>query len=197
MYEVELRALVQDHESIKNKLREIAQPINENQKEVTIFFINPHKEGFDLRLRLQKNKTILSFKEGLSKTARKELETTIENPKTTYHLLLESGFKIRMIVARIKHNYKHEKFDILLNKVLHWGDAVEVERTIENKEHAEQTEKEIAEFIINTLKIPELLPKEKMLEMNNKYNNEINFDAISIQDLIDYVQDIKEDISFI
>jgi len=197
MYEVELRALVQDFESVKNKLRGITRLVSEDQREVTIFFINPHKEGFDLRLRLQKDKTILSFKEGLSKTARKEIETSIENPKTAYELLIESGFKIRMIVARIKHNYKHEKFNILLNRVLHWGNAVEVEATIENEEHAEQTEKEIAEFIINTLEIPKILPKEKMLEMNNEYNNKIDFEAISIQDLIDYVQDIKEEISFI
>jgi len=187
MYEVELRALVDNFEGIKKKLEDLGDKIFENQREVTIFFFNPNKDDFDLRLKLTKDKNIISFKEGISKKARKEIESEVSNPKAIYDLLLESGFKIKMIVGRVKHVYQYKNFNILLNKVLNWGDAVEVETEIKSEEEAEEAEKEIKDFIQKKLGLKNLLSKERMLEMNEEYNNKYDFNSINLDLLIDYV----------
>ena len=98
MYEVELRALVKDFDKTKFLLESFANPVDKDKREVTIFFVNSYKEDFDLRLRLHKNRAFLSFKESISKTARKEIETDIEDPVAMFNILLNSGFKIKMII---------------------------------------------------------------------------------------------------
>ena len=197
MYEVELRALVKDFNSVKNKISTLAQNTESDSREVTVFMFNPHKEDFELRLRLQKNRAFLNFKESMDKTARKEIESDVANPSAMYELLLNSGFKIKQIIARTKYSYKHDKFDILLNRIAEWGDAIEVERCVENEENAEKIESEIKEFMTNNLGIPELLSKETLKKMNVEYQSKIDFNKISIIDLIDYVNHRKEDIKFI
>ena len=192
MYEVELRALVDNFEIIKKKLDESSKRYKNGEKEVTIFFYNPCENHFDLRLRLQKGKTFLSFKESLFKTARKEIESDISDAKAIYEILISSGFKIKMIVARIKYSYIFDKFDILLNRVLNWGDAVEVECTLENETYAEKTQQEIKYFMTSFLGLNKLLAKEEMLKMNEEYINKFNFYKMCIEDLLNYVNDLNE-----
>jgi len=194
MYEIELRALVDNFDLIKSKLDKFEKK-EADKREATIFFINPHKDDFELRLRLEKGRSYLSFKEGHHKSARKEIELDISNPEAMYRLLLASGFTIKMIVARVKYTYCHKDFEILLNCVINWGDAVEVEKIVENEKDSENVEAEIENFIKEELGL-KLLAKEKLKEMNKEYCEKIDFEKISVLDLLDYVQE-KRDINFI
>ncbi|MBN1644982.1 CYTH domain-containing protein [Candidatus Woesearchaeota archaeon] len=196
MYEIELRSIVDDFDSIKSKLDNFAKPIELEEKEVTIFFTNPHNSKFDLRLKLTKNKNILSFKESLDKTARKEIESEVSNSYSIYSLLLQSGFAVKMIVARIKYIYKYNKFDILLNKILNWGDAVEVERIVEDETDAEKIEEEIKEFINTKLGLPQLLSKEELLSRNEKYAKNIKLENIDFNKLLRYINDKEDNLFF-
>jgi len=196
MYEIELRALIKNFEEFKNKLDNIAKVISKDEREVTIYFINEAKEGFDLRLRLKKDTYIISYKESLSKSARKEIESEISNPKAIYDLLIESGFKIRMIVARINYKYIKDNFEILLNRVVDWGDALEVETMIYDKEKVNEAEESIKQFMYGELGITELFTKEQMKKINDIYcsNNKLN---ITVEELIDYVNGKKEIIKLV
>jgi len=195
MYEVEVRALV-DFDSMKRKLDKSAKPLKLNEREATIFFFNPEKEDFELRLRFRKNNYILSYKESLSKTARKEIETEISNPDALYHLLLGAGFKIKMIVARVKFTYLYNKFEILLNRIADWGDAIEVESVIEDEGDAGKTESEIREFMKTKLGISNLLGNEKLKSLNEDYRRKIDFYDIPLETLLEYVNGKRNYLKF-
>jgi predicted adenylyl cyclase CyaB len=187
MYEIELRSIVDDFASIKSKLDGFAEPIQLEEREITVFFTNPTNTEFDLRLKMTKNKNILSFKEGLDKTARKEIESEVSNPESIYSLLLQSGFNIKIIIGRVKYLYKYDKFEILLNKVCNWGTAVEVETMAEDEHNAEEIKKEITEFIHNKLGLPNLLSNEELLNRNEKYTQNIKFEDIPFNKLLKYI----------
>jgi predicted adenylyl cyclase CyaB len=187
MYEIELRSIVDDFASIKSKLDDFAEPIQLEEREITVFFTNPNNDKFDLRLKMTKNKNLLSFKEGLDKTARKEIESDVSNPHSIYSLLLQSGFNIKIIIARVKYRYKYDKFEILLNKVLNWGTAVEVETMVEDEANAEEIKKEIKEFIHTKLGLPNLLSNEELLSRNEKYKQSIKFEDIPFSRLTKYI----------
>ncbi len=197
MYEIELRALVDDFDAIKNRLDNFAKPVKFNERETTIFFFNPHQNDFDLRLRLRKDRYFLSFKEGLHKTARKEIESDVSNPHAIYDLLKSAGFKIKLIVARINYAYQYGKFGILLNKITDWGNAIEVEIAAGEDGNSGQIESEIEEFMKSKLGLANLLSKERLNELNDEYMKKINFDIVKIADLLDYVNGKKESIKFI
>lgn len=197
MYEIELRALVDGFDKTREKLDNIAEPVKLNQKEATIFFYNPSQNDFELRLRLRKNKYILSFKEALSKKARKEIESEVSNPEAVYDLLLKSGFKISMIVARVKFNYIYNEFEILLNRIIDWGDAIEVETKSDSDDNVEQIRESIREFMKSKLGIHKFLTRGNLKLMNNEYRSKIDFSSIKLQELIDYVSEAKDDINFI
>lgn len=187
MYEIELRSIVDDFASIKSKLDDFAEPIQLGEREITIFFNNPTNTKFDLRLKMTRNKNILSFKEDLDKTARKEIESEVSNAESIFDLLLQSGFNIKMIVARVKYTYKCDKFEILLNKILNWGDAVEVETLVEDENNAEEIKNEVKEFIHNKLGLPKLLSNEELLSRNEIYKKSIKFEDIPFNRLLKYV----------
>ncbi len=197
MYEIELRALVDDFEAVKNKLDSFAKPIKSNEKEATIFFFNPHQKDFDLRLRLRKERCFLSFKEGSHKAARMEIESDISNPAGMYKMLKMAGFKIKLIVARINYAYKYGKFEILLNKIADWGNAIEVEIAADEDGNSGQIESEIKEFMKSKLGLADLLSKEKLDELNEDYRKKIDFNKIKIVDLLDYVNGRKDSLRFI
>lgn len=196
MYEVELRALVNDFEGMKARLASLAKPSRLDEREVTVFFSNPQNDAFDLRLRLRKHKYLLNFKEGLAKTARKEIESGISDPHAIYELLLLTGFKIRMIIARVKNTYVLGKFEILLNSIIDWGDAIEVETMINDQRLAEPTRSEIEKFMHDNLGITQLLSKDDLTAMNNRYGARIDFTKIPFDSLLDYVNGTKESLKF-
>lgn len=197
MYEIELRALVDNFETIKKRLDNFAKPVRIGEKEATVFFFNPHQKDFDLRLRMRKNKCFLSFKEGLHKTARKEIESDISNPAGMHELLKMAGFKIKLIVARINYAYQYENFEILLNKITDWGNAIEVEMNVDEDSNSGQIESEIKEFMESRIGLANLLSKEKLNELNEEYRKKIDFDKIKIDDLLDYVNGRKDSLKFI
>ncbi|MFH1591867.1 MAG: hypothetical protein ABIB47_00675 [Candidatus Woesearchaeota archaeon] len=197
MYEVEIRALVKDFDDVKKKLDGFATPTSPSAREVTIFFFNPYNDNYDIRLILRKNKFILGYKEKLSKKARKEIESDISNPDAIYDLLTHSGFEIRMIVARVKYLYQYENYKILLNRIIDWGDAIEVEILIEEEKDVDIIEKNIKNFMLSKLEISELLENHTLQSMNGDYCKKINFNNILLKDLLDYVYGKKNDLRFI
>jgi len=102
-----------------------------------------------------------------------------------------------MIIARVKDTFRYNQFEILLNEVIDWGNAMEVEAMIDNEEDAKETEEKIEEFMKNELGIEKLLEKEKLLEMNEEYNNKVDFESVKIEDVIDYVQGKTDNIKLI
>lgn len=197
MYEIELRALVDDFEAVKNRLDKFAKPVRLGEREATIFFFNPHQKDFDLRLRMRKNKCFLSFKEGSHKAARKEIESDVSNPAGMYEMLKTAGFKIKLIVARINYAYQYGKFGILLNKITDWGNAIEVETVVDEDSNSGQIESEIKEFMESRLGLANLLSKERLDELNEEYRKKIDFDKIKMDDLLDYVNGRKEPLKFV
>ncbi len=197
MYEIELRALVDDFDAVKSRLDSLARPVRIGEKEATVFFFNPHQKDFDLRLRMRKNRCFLSFKEGLHKTARKEVESDVSNPHAVYDMLKRAGFKIKFIIARINYAYQYDKFEILLNKITDWGNAIEVETAIDEDNNSGQIESEIKEFMESKLELSNLLSKEKLNELNEEYMKKIDFEAVMIGDLLDYVNGKKDSLKFI
>ncbi len=199
MYEVEVRTLVKDFDSFKGKLDSSFEPVKLNQREVTIFFFNPNKDNFDLRLKLRKNRKFLSFKETLPDSAKKEIESDITNPEGIYNLLLKSGFEIKMIIPRVKYTYKHGKFEILLNKIVHDLPVlplIEVETTVEDKRDADKAENEIRDFMENELGLKNLLNDGKLKKINDSYMKQMEFDSFSIESLLDFVHEKNDDIKF-
>ncbi len=197
MYEVESRALVNSFDKMREKLDSFAKKKESDVREVTVFLFNPHKDDFELRLRLQKERAFLNFKESLNKIGRKEIESNVSDPVAIYDLLLHSGFKVKQIIARTKYTYLHDKFEILLNRIVDWGDAMEVETIVNNETQAEQASADIKEFMNSILGVPELLSKERLKELNAQYQNKVDFEKIHMQDLLDYVNEKKDSIRFI
>lgn len=197
MYEIELRALVDDFDAVKNRLDKFTKPVSIGEREVTIFFFNPHQNDFDLRLRLRKDRYFLSFKEGSHKTARKEIESDVSNPHAVYDLLKSAGFKIKLVVARINYAYQYGKFEILLNKITDWGNAIEVEKIIDEDTNSAQIESEIREFMESKIGLAKLLSKERLNELNEEYMKKIDFDEIKMDDLLDYANGRKESLKFV
>lgn len=197
MYEIELRALVDDFNAIKSRLDSFARQVRIGEKEATVFFFNPHQKDFDLRLRMRKNRCFLSFKEGLHKTARKEVESDISSPHAIYDMLKRAGFKIKFIIARINYAYQYGKFEILLNKITDWGNAIEVETVVDEDNNSGQIESEIKEFMKSKIGLTDLLSKERLNELNEEYMKKIDFEAVRIGDLLDYVNGKKESLKFI
>ena len=93
-----------------------------------------------------------------------------------------------MIVARIKYNYQNKNLNILLNRVINWGDAVEVEAEVEEDTESEKIKGEIEQFITQNLGLKSLLSKEKLKEMNEEYIRRLDFSKIKIKDIISYVK---------
>jgi len=198
MYEVELRTLLEDFDSAKEKLDFFAKPVRLNEREVTIFFHNPQKDDFDLRLKLRKNRNFLSFKELSPGNTKKEFESDVSDPGAVYEMLLKSGFKIRMIIPRVKYTYKHGKFEILLNRIIHNIPVlplIEVETVIDEKGDTKKIEQEIRDFMKNKLNLKNLLDDEKLGEINQE-GREMNFDSVSMGDLLDFVSHKKDDLKF-
>lgn len=192
MYEIELRTLIDDFGGIKKKLDNLAKPVELGEREVTVFFCNPHQRDFDLRLKINKNRYFLSFKEGSHKTARKEYESDISNPHAVYDLLLKSGFRIKLIVPRVKYTYEYEKFEILLNKIIGLGVGVEVETTVEERGKVDKIKGEIRDFMNSKLGLTRLIDTKEMERMNRKYGKKMNFENVSVKDMLDYVEGSRE-----
>ncbi|KKQ94783.1 MAG: hypothetical protein UT66_C0028G0013 [candidate division CPR2 bacterium GW2011_GWC1_39_9] len=197
MYEIELRALINDFAAIKKKLDSFASLVKDGEREATIFLSNPHKKDFDLRLKFKKDKYFLSFKSDPSKNVRKEIESDISDPEAIYEMLINSGFETQLIVARINYLYNYGGYDILLNEIIDWGNAIEVEKMVDGKEDTEKVEKEMKEFMNRQLDIKELLNREELVRLNGIYKNKADFDKIKADDLIAFVSGEIDNISFL
>ncbi|MBW3003217.1 CYTH domain-containing protein [Candidatus Woesearchaeota archaeon] len=187
MYEVELRGLVDDFNNVKERIESFAKPLALGQREATFFFHNPEKDDFHIRLRIRKDECVLSFKEQADLEVRKEVETKVSNPEAVYDLLKLSGFKIKYIFARVTYKYIHDKFEIMLNRVLDWGDAVEVETMVEDDGKVDTIKHEIKEIIEGKLGLP-LLSHDDMKKRIDEFTAKVDLDTIKVEDLVKYVE---------
>lgn len=196
MYEVELRSLIKDIKEMQKKIKSFSKTLSENEREVNIFFINPLKKDFDIKIRLRKNKYFLMYKGSSKNKARIEFESQISDPCAVFNILVESGFQIELAVARIKYTYKYENYEIMLNEVINWGDAVEAEIIIDDNKLAEAAENNVKKFMKSKLGITNLLSNSELEILNKIYQKKLLLNKIKMNELMDYVNNKTDKLNF-
>lgn len=196
MYEVELRSLIKDIKEMQKKIKSFSKTLSENEREVNIFFINPLKKDFDIKIRLRKNKYFLMYKGSSKNKARIEFESQISDPCAVFNILVESGFQIELAVARIKYTYKYENYEIMLNEVINWGDAVEAEIIIDDNKLAEAAENNVKKFMKSKLVITNLLSNSELEILNKIYQKKLLLNKIKMNELMDYVNNKTDKLNF-
>ncbi len=181
MIEVEVKAHVNDFNSMKKKLNEIgAEKIKmEHQKDT--YFNNPSYRDFEksdeaLRIRStiinrEESQTILTYKgpklDDVSKT-RKEIEVSVDDSKNTGLILENLGFKPAADVEKDRTTYLFNEFIISLDKVHNVGNFVEIEKEMTEDENFKETLDKIFE-IYKKLGIEEGFERRSYLELMGVY----------------------------
>lgn len=141
MIEVEVKAHVNEFNSVKIKLDEIGAKKTTIEHQKDTYFNNPQYRDFEktdeaLRIRNTtvnngKSKIILTYKgaklDEVSKT-RKEIEVDVADAKNTSLILENLGFKPAADVEKERTTYLFNEFIISLDNVYKVGNFVEIEK---------------------------------------------------------------------
>ncbi len=183
MIEVEVKAHVNDFNSVKIKLNEIGAKKVKVEYQKDTYFNNPSYRDFEksdeaLRIRNTKinndeSQLILTYKgpklDEVSKT-RKEIEVNVADSKNTGLILENLGFKPAADVEKDRTTYLLNEFIISLDKVHNVGNFVEIEKDMtEGEDFKEALDKIFA--IYKKLGIEEGFERRSYLELMGVYKS--------------------------
>ena len=145
MYEVELK-LRADHESLRERLREVGADRVEHRRQVDTYYDAPHRSFADtdeaLRIRREEpadgeGVTKLTYKgpliEAASKT-REEHETAVNDDEALQGILAGLGFEPAAVVEKDRTYFSYDGYTVVLDAVDGLGEFVEIDREVPEAE---------------------------------------------------------------
>jgi adenylate cyclase, class 2 len=139
MYEVEIKARVENLETIKQQLSEPVK--TEIQRDHVYGFKDkfPPNDGECIaRIREKNNKIILEFKEIQRHAGAVELKHDIAEFEPFHNFLTKLQFQKFFTMEKKREKYVHEGCTICLDTVTDLGTFVEIEKMVETQEQKEQ-----------------------------------------------------------
>ena len=156
MLEIEIKAKIDNHHSVLEKLNEIGAVYSHSEQQYDIYFNAPHKDfkASDEALRIRevpiddKLKRILTYKgpklDSETKT-RKEVEVEFDNTENMIDILVNIGFEASAVVKKSRRIFKYGDYEICLDKLEKLGYYLEIEYVSDEDEDVDR----IKEYIFN------------------------------------------------
>ncbi|MDH5807221.1 MAG: class IV adenylate cyclase [Candidatus Methanomethylicaceae archaeon] len=130
--EIEVKAKIE--EDLSEKILKIGGKFLSEKNQEDIYFEHPCKSFLEsdeaLRLRIENNKNILTFKgkrEGRDLKIREELEIEVNDSKTLINILERLGFKKAYVIRKKRKEFLLNKTIICLDNVENLGFFIELE----------------------------------------------------------------------
>ena len=153
-YEVEVKAYVQNKNTIVNKLSELGCQWKHKKKQYDVIYHNfqqrdiSSQKAIFFRIRMESGKQkFLTMKQILSKTEVVEFESSIGNPKEITKMIETIGFKEYVIVEKERLEGTFENFLICVDKVKKLGNFIEVEKLVQDVSEMEVAGQQIQRFL--------------------------------------------------
>ncbi|HOX40588.1 MAG TPA: class IV adenylate cyclase [bacterium] len=157
MYEVEIRAKVDNLKLISEKLTKLGAVLTNQESQVDRVFGHPDsldsnhqiiEGGLSARIRENNDSTRVEFKEIVrEKGSGLEISAKVSDPLSAQRFLSKLGFEEAFTVEKIRKNYKLKDFEIALDKVKKLGDFIEIEHACKTGENSEATLKQCIEML--------------------------------------------------
>jgi len=156
MIEVEIRAKIEDINSIKEHLDLIDAQFVNNIKQVDRIFGHPKfldKEtkiiegGLSARIRQVNNSSKLEFKEIVREGGGFEIKANLDNVDSGIELLEKLDFNEAFTVSKIRDVYKYNDFEIAIDRVEQLGNFIEIEKMVNSKEEVSQAREDCMELL--------------------------------------------------
>ncbi len=172
MFEVEIKAYLDDITSVENRLKNLGATYRKTIQQVDIYFQHPirnfAKTDEALRIRISDNKSYLTYKgpkiDTSSKT-REELEIEIQDHSKLLTLLRKIGFFPVIEVKKSRKCYLFKDIIISLDSVKCLGDFIELEIGVADKKSINDVKSRLLS-LLKQLKIPqEKLERRSYLEL--------------------------------
>ena len=180
MKEVEVRAKVNDFESIKTKLKELGAKLIETKNQVDKVFGHEMflddkrlviEGGISARIRETDNSKSLEFKEIVRMGGGLEIESKLDEIEDGLKFLEKLNFKEAFTVAKFREVYKHKDFEICLDKVEKLGNFIEIEKMVPSTQDEQQARQECLDLLKVLAPTAELVHKkygDMMQELKDK-----------------------------
>jgi adenylate cyclase, class 2 len=151
MAEIEVKARVQEFDSLLKKLSElgceVTLPISQKDVVFTDGETDPKKRNI-IRIRDTKGKHILTLKRDREDELDCiEIETEVGDPEAMRDMLHMMGYEERVRVNKLRRKAAYRDYEICLDEVEGLGSFIEVEKISE--ESGEAIKNEILEFLIS------------------------------------------------
>ena len=172
MFEVEIKAHIEDLNSIKKKIEKLGAKFRSDLKQSDVYFQHPIRNFAQtdeaLRIRISDKNSYLTYKgakvDSSTKT-REELELAIPEPDKLNTILKKIGFSPVMTVKKTRKKYILDEIKISIDMVEGLGNFIELELEISEKEHI-QSARERLFSLLKRLNIPnEKLERRSYLEL--------------------------------
>lgn len=156
MKEVEIRAVVNDFEEIKAKLKELGAELVEIKNQVDrvfghkMFLDDNHlivEGGLSARLRQTGDKKLLEFKEIVRMGGGLEISSELEEVEDGLRFLEKLNFEEAFTVAKQREKYSFKDLEICLDRVEKLGDFIEIEKIISSSENEQQARQECLDLL--------------------------------------------------
>ena len=168
MKEVEIRAKVNNFDDIKVKLKELGARFIKTKNQIDrvfgheVFLDENHlivEGGLSARVRQTNGKNLLEFKEIVRMGGGLEIKSEVDETEDALKFLEKLNFEEAFTVSKLRETYKHEDFEICLDKVEKLGNFIEIERMITSKENEQQARQECLDLLEVLAPAAELINK--------------------------------------
>lgn len=178
MIEVEIKAKIEDHVSIYEKIKEMGGVYSHSEKQHDIYFNGEHKnfKESDEALRIREIpegndlKRILTYKgPKLNKETktRKEIEVCVDDTESMIEILVNIGFKPSAIVKKMRRIFTYNDFTITVDKLEELGYFMEIEYVTSDESNIDKIQNDIFS-IFKKLGIEDGFEKTSYLELLEK-----------------------------
>jgi len=156
MIEVEIRARINDINSIKTRLSELGAEFVKSKKQVDRVFGHSHfldenkfviEGGLSSRIRQVDDKVSLDFKEICRKSGGIEVRSQLNSVETGLKFLEKLGFEEAFTVAKSREEYSYNDLILCLDKVALLGNFIEIEKTVNSSAEQEKAREECLELL--------------------------------------------------
>lgn len=182
MIEVEIRAKVQDFESIKKRLEEIGGRFLKKEKMADYIFgrakdlDQEHKiiDGrFSARIRQKNDKISVEFKEIKRAGAGMEFSSPVSSVEAGLNFLKKLDFERAFTVSKIRETYGYQGFEVCLDDVDVLGCFIEIEHPCKEDNDKAEALKE-CENLLNSIAPNAILEPKKYGDLMQEVINENN-----------------------
>jgi len=156
MIEVEIRARIENIDSVKESLSSIkAQYIKTIKQEDRIFgnpkFLDENTKiiegGLSARIRTVADSSKVEFKEIARQGGGVEVSADLDDVNEGIELLNKLGFKEAFMISKTRDIYKYNNFEIALDKVDKLGSFIEVEMMVNSKDQVDKAKEDCLELL--------------------------------------------------